>query len=290
MKFKHHRTENPTMTRFPMRTKQRTVVYAGPVAVAKPEQKKKLKRYLKNTRSRDVYLLHHGQRDLEEVADTTGVTPIRVDTETKQPEPRAAVDMAVALDAQHLEFPIEKPGIARLGGRYIHALTLREAERLAEEGVLKPTEREKLYAGCEAIRRGISMVRIGSPLALLRERATVIVPDPAMPIAVDARLPKDDAEGADEPEKDQDPDGGPDEEPQRQPLRFPGADETERIRALSRRLARRRDDWRISLRERPDAGCEIGPRRASPFERSFADRRHPAVQPRHRRLRAHAAA
>lgn len=181
-------------TFFPKRARSRTVVHAGPLVLRHPGGAGALRRYLRIPRKREVFLVHHGQPPLREVARATGVADINLDSPTRQ-EANVATEMALALGARQLDFTIDEPGVAGPSGEPLPELTLREAETLARNPVVRPRIRAKLRAGCVALRQGISRVRIGDPAALTRDRATRLVRDPDAPVRAQggARQPRDPA-------------------------------------------------------------------------------------------------
>ena len=63
---------------FPKRARPRTVVHAGPLLLRRDGGTRALRRYLRIPRKREVFLIHHGQERLEDVAREAGVTDISV--------------------------------------------------------------------------------------------------------------------------------------------------------------------------------------------------------------------
>lgn len=169
-------------TFFPKRARPRTVVHAGPLLLKRSGGESSLRRYLRIPRRREVFLVHHGEESLREVAKQAGVTDIAVDAPERQ-EANAATEMALALGARRLDFTIDEPAVSAADGDALGEISVREAEILARDPNLRPRIRAKLRAGCAALREGVARVRIGDPVALARDRATVLLPDARLPLA-----------------------------------------------------------------------------------------------------------
>lgn len=169
-------------TFFPKNARPRTVVHAGPLVLKRPGGAKALRRYLRLPRRRELFLIHKGQEPLREVAQEAGVADIALVTSARQ-EAYAATELALALGARRLDFSIDEPGVCGPDGDALRQVSLSEAEVLARDPHVRPRIRAKLRAGCEALRQGVARVRIGDPAALLAGRATVLVPDPTVPLA-----------------------------------------------------------------------------------------------------------
>lgn len=246
------------------RPEVRTVLHAGRILLGVDEDATGLSRYLAGEATKHLVLVHHGQPALRRSAREAGVEDVKVAEARERPEDAMAADLAVALDAQELEFAIDRPALQNQSGRLIGELTVRDAENYASDPALRDEIRDKLIAGCDAIRRGVSRVRIGNPAALLRDRATVIVTDPTT--AFDVAL---DPPGADAPTGP-----GPDVDPLDHPLDLPnepvqpGASSSPPERDDPRHahpLLMRSEPKRSRLRYSPLNGCEFGPRRFDPF-------------------------
>jgi hypothetical protein len=134
-----------------------------------------LRRYLRIPRQREVFLVHHGQENLHRVARETGITDITVGA-TASREADAATEMALALGANRLDFTIDEPAVSDADGNRLGEVTVDEAALLARDRALRPRIRSKLRAACEALQLGMWKVRIGDPVALSRDQATVVVP------------------------------------------------------------------------------------------------------------------
>ena len=223
------------------------VVHAGSMLLGRDNGSSALGRYLARFSHRPTFLVHHGQPTLARAAREAGVEDLEIEPIDTRREDDYAAEMAVVLEARELEFTIDRPSLKNIVGNPIGELTLHEAERLAEEPTLRRAIRDKLLAACDALRRGVDRVRFGTPMSLLRNRATVILPDP--PLAMGAALDSDDDATT------------PDRDPQQQPLELPARqDEAPEKRLFARPLRAAR-----KLRFAPQADCEIGPRRFDPF-------------------------
>lgn len=246
---------NQTMTTFPDNHREpRTVVHAGPLVLSEDDARSSLGHYLGQDETRHLVLVHHGQPALRAAARAAGIEDIKVDQIEDRPEDEFAADMAVAISARELEFTIDRPALKNSYGHLIGELTLHEAEVLAADRTLRHAIREKLVAGCDALRRGVGRIRIGSPNSLRRNRATVITPDP--PIAVGAML-----RSGDDPDSNS---SSPDRDPEQQPLHFPSPSDLDEIHDLPKlaRNPRPIAKSRYSSRRR---SCNIGKRRLTPF-------------------------
>lgn len=256
---------NPTTTNFSNPNRNlRTVVHAGPLLLDGTSGANSLERYLSRSRRGEVFLVHHGQPELRGAAHEAGVQDIKVDEADAQPEAEAAAHMALALGAHELEYTIDRPALKTVTGTPIQEITAHEAEVFARDVSIRRPIRNKIRAACRALQRGLQRVRIGSPSALARNRATVIVPDP--PTALGAELvPKT------SPDRDA---TGPAPDPETHPIELPRPQPPTPIPALARRRTLRR-----SVRFAPQVGCDIGPRTREPFPmdhfrpRWFDDRR-----------------
>lgn len=175
-------------TFFPKHARPRTVVHAGPLLLRRSGGERSLRRYLRIPRRREVFLVHHGQESLREVAEQAGVTDIAVDASERQ-EANAATEMALALGARRLDFTIDQPTVSGPDGTAVREIRVREAEALARHPNVRPRIRAKLRAGCAALRKGMARVRIGNPGALTRDQATVVFPEAALPSS-DRVLPR----------------------------------------------------------------------------------------------------
>lgn len=164
---------------FPRDRSPRTVVHAGPLLMKRPGGVRALRRFLRIPRQREVFLVHQGQESLHDVAKETGVTDISLESTAKQ-DANAATEMACALGARRLDFAIDDTGVSGRDGEPLREISVSEAESLARHPEVRPRIRAKLRAGCEALRQGMLRVRIGDPLALAKDEATVLVPDPTV--------------------------------------------------------------------------------------------------------------
>jgi len=171
-------------TLFPNSDDARMVVHVGPLLDRTKGATRALRRYLDEPRDRELLLMHHGTERFGDVASDAGVTDIPIAAEDPHGDARTAGEMAVALGAEQLDFAIDALGVVGPDACVRRRVTLREAESLADQGAVPPRIRGKLRAGCEAMRHGVLRVRIGHPEALRRDRATVLVPDPAIPMRV----------------------------------------------------------------------------------------------------------
>jgi len=181
---------------FPKRARARSVVHAGALIAGAENGPRALRRYLRFPREREVFLLHNGQEMLSEAAEDAGVTDISLSEPHARAEAMAAAEMAVALGAGRLDFAIDDPCVTDPNGTPLQELTVEEAESLARRTTLGVRLRAKLRAGCEALRSGLTRVRIGNPAALLRDQATVLVRDPAVPVRITNSWVMPDGEGA----------------------------------------------------------------------------------------------
>ena len=233
----------------------RTVVHAGPILLDETDGVDSLERYLARPSERELFLVHNGRPLLRQVAHDAGVSDIKVDPVQSAPEAEKAADMAVAIGARDLEFMIDRPALKNVTGQYIRQFTLHEAESYACDPTLRQEIRRKIWAGCDALRRGLERVRIGNPRSLARGRATEILPD--TPFALGAELSKP----PESPNTD-DEDPAPTPDPERQPLKMPGSDDGKK--PLRARLSRAPSRVK-ALRYSPQTGCEIGPPSPYPF-------------------------
>ena len=259
----HPIPDAPTPTgAMPMRRRRtrrtpRTVVHAGPLVLAREGAPRGLERYLEREEGRELILLHGGQSTLKEIARESGVNAVRLDEMSDHEEEVAAADMAIALGAEQLEFAIDEPCLRNDLGRPIRELTAYEARAYAADARVPTRIRAKLDAGCSALERGLSKVRIGHPAALDRERATIVFPDPPLDFGAEL-LDPDEPEPAgtragDHPKRDErerSPVGDPPRSPE-QPM----------LPALDLRAHRR--GKRVS--RRPERRCDIGSRTPTPF-------------------------
>ncbi len=179
-------------TFFPRPPRPRPVVPAGPLLIDRPDELGGLRRYLRSPRQRELFLLHQGEAPLRRVADEVGVVDITLSDATGDDADdgaREAAEMALALGAERLDFAIDEPGVADAEGLIVRALTPTQAEIMAHRAEIRPRIRAKLRAGAAALRLGASRVRIGSPSALKRDRATELVPDLREPQRAAGRTP-----------------------------------------------------------------------------------------------------
>jgi hypothetical protein len=161
-----------------------TFVHAGPVLLSTEEAIRSLEQYLWRRRSEDVVLVHGGRSELHAVAEGSGVLEIEIDAPNVErlDEDRETADMAVEIGASSVEYAIDRPALTRPGGAVISELTASEADDLAARATLGERIGSKLRAAASAVRAGVGFARIGGPRALLRDRATVVYPDPAVTI------------------------------------------------------------------------------------------------------------
>jgi len=162
-----------------------TFVHAGPVVLRERSALASLRHYLRVCAEDRLVLVHRGRAELHAAAERAEVPEIELDKiEASLDENAAAAELAVELGATSVEFAIDRPGLSRPGGRRIQELTVREAERLARTAALPERIRRKLLAAANAVRRGLLYARIGGPLALLRNSATVVYPDAAVQVGM----------------------------------------------------------------------------------------------------------
>ena len=225
----------------------RTVVHAGPLVLARDDATMRLERYLDREADRELILIHHGQATLQEIAREAGVNAVRLESVSRESEERAAADMAIALGAEQLEFAIDEPCLRDDSGRPVRELTAYEAKAYAADTRLPTPIRSKLQAGCSALDRGLTQVRIGHPAALDRERATIVFPDPPMDFGAELVDPDDSEPAASVAATNRIREQAASEEPSLPPLDL-------RVYQPSRRVKRK-----------PRTTCEIGRRTPQPF-------------------------
>jgi len=177
-------------TFFPKRPRPRTVVHAGPLVLERAGGVRALTRYLRIPRRREVFLVHHGQEPLRNVAKEAGVTDIALEASAKQ-EANAASEIALALGARRLDFTIDEQGVSASNGEPLREITVDRAEALARSPEVGPKIRAKLRAGVAALRHGVSRVRIGDPSSLTKDQATTLIPDASMPVEARENPPRD---------------------------------------------------------------------------------------------------
>lgn len=225
----------------------RAVVHAGPLVLARDGATTRLERYLDREDDRELILIHRGQSTLQEIAREAGVNAVRLESVSRDAEERAAADMAIALGAEQLEFAIDEPCLRNDSGRPVRELTAYEAKAYASDTRLPSSIRAKLRAGCSALDRGLSQVRIGNPAALDRERATIVFPDPPMDFGAELLDPDDAEPAAPIAAANRRPAAATTDEPSIPPLDL-------RVYQPSRRVKRK-----------PRTTCEIGRRTPHPF-------------------------
>lgn len=159
-----------------------TFVHAGPTLLEEPSLIDSLSHYLRRREEEEErVLLHVGQPALTDVAQRLGVPEIEIEPHAAElGVDREVSELALELGASAVEFAIDRPALARPGGRPIRDLTAREAERYARTAALPERIRCKLLAAATGVRHGLQRARIGAPLALMRNLATVIHPDPVV--------------------------------------------------------------------------------------------------------------
>ncbi len=235
----------------------RTVVHAGPLVLARDGAPRGLERYLEREEDRELILLFGGQPTLREIARESGVNAVKLEQASRRQEDASAADMAIALGAEQLEFAIDEPCLRSDTGRPIRELTVYEAREYAADARVPTRIRAKLDAGCSAIERGLSKVRIGHPAALDRERATIVFPDPPMALGLELAEPEDpepaEARSGDQPKRDEQDripigDPSPDAEQPSLPILDPRAHPM-----IGRRSKRNR------------TRCDVGSRTLEPF-------------------------
>jgi hypothetical protein len=175
-----------------------TVIHAGPTLLGEPAALRSLEHYLSVCSDEHLVLVHGSRPELREIAEEAGVPEVAIDHGPRfSDEEREAASLAIELGATAVEYAIDRPSLARPGGRRVERLTVREAERFARTAALSERLREKVLAAASAVRQGLCFARIGGPIALLRDAATVIEPDPAVKVGVPASklplLPSEDA-------------------------------------------------------------------------------------------------
>lgn len=232
----------------------RAVVHAGPLLLERREGPHALSRYLERDDRRDLYLVHRGQPFLRTLAREAGVPDLRVVPDEAHDEAERTAELALELGAETLEFTIDRPALTTDSGRAIGEMTLREAERYAGRDGLRPRIRAKLLAACDALRRGVQRVRIGDPTALLRGRATLILPD--SPFTLGMALPLSEGGNA------------ADAVPAASPREMPTPIAADAATRQTRGARERRRPWA------PPSRCRIGRRTTHPFPDLLYDPRN----------------
>jgi hypothetical protein len=166
------------------------VVHAGSLTLDRPGGQQAMASYLRNEDADRVVLVHDGEQALHEEAMRAHVEEIQTRDSSLRSDEQAAANIAVRRGAQRLDFAIDSTGVRARDGSPLRWLTLADADAMSRWSRLDRRVRDKLCAASLAVRRGVARVRIGNPRALRQDRATEIIPDPALPQTRRGRMPR----------------------------------------------------------------------------------------------------